>query len=385
MQLEFLEAGVDPDPWAAEEDHPSAQESGFVKFRLSGVDNSFANGLRRIFLSEIPTLAITVVELTHNTSVFHDEFLAHRIGLVPLKSPFFETVDMMPMPQQCACQAENLQKGSVSYKPGCDSCQIRCEFDVMCPPNKESIDFTSADLRSSDPRFQVAVGANSKVFLAKLGRGQRIRGIAYAKKGIAKQHARHMAVANVSYRYDVNITLNQTGLSDLKDENRRLWVSRCPAKVFAIADGVVTIPRADECIMCRECFSSDAPFDKLPAPLVSVKLKKDDKNLYSVVMKVETVGHMKAVDIVKVGVIILRRKLKAVQEGLLKQTGGIGIDAALGGNNNLGGGLLGASSLSQQQQFGGGAAAQSSVVIGQHLLDSEQDLLQMAEKNANMW
>ena len=109
MQIEFLESGVDPDPGRAREDKGSSQESDFVSFRVSGVDNSFANGLRRVLLAEIPTLAITLVEMSANSSVFHDEFLIHRIGLIPLKSPFHEIVDNMPIPQECACMAEYLE------------------------------------------------------------------------------------------------------------------------------------------------------------------------------------------------------------------------------------------------------------------------------------
>ena len=52
----------------------------------SDSDVSFANALRRIILVETPTLAIEVVKVIENTSVFHDEFLAHRLGLIPIHS-----------------------------------------------------------------------------------------------------------------------------------------------------------------------------------------------------------------------------------------------------------------------------------------------------------
>lgn len=49
-----------------------------------GVDASVANALRRIMISEVPTMAIENVYIYNNTSVMHDEILAHRLGLIPI-------------------------------------------------------------------------------------------------------------------------------------------------------------------------------------------------------------------------------------------------------------------------------------------------------------
>lgn len=60
--------------------------SDSIVFLLKDCDFSLANALRRIILAEIPTMAIDLVEIRENTSVINDEFLAHRLGLVPLTS-----------------------------------------------------------------------------------------------------------------------------------------------------------------------------------------------------------------------------------------------------------------------------------------------------------
>lgn len=61
-------------------------EEYFIKFLVEGTDVSMANCLRRAMIAEVPSLAIDLVTVNYNTSVFPDEFLAHRLGMLPLNS-----------------------------------------------------------------------------------------------------------------------------------------------------------------------------------------------------------------------------------------------------------------------------------------------------------
>ena len=61
-------------------------EGNEMEFDLIGVDPSIPNALRRILLSDVPTMAFDRVFLFNNTSIIQDEVLAHRLGLIPLKA-----------------------------------------------------------------------------------------------------------------------------------------------------------------------------------------------------------------------------------------------------------------------------------------------------------
>lgn len=55
-----------------------------IVFDLIGADASIANALRRILISEVPTMAIETLYILNNSSIIQDEVLAHRVGLIPL-------------------------------------------------------------------------------------------------------------------------------------------------------------------------------------------------------------------------------------------------------------------------------------------------------------
>jgi len=55
-----------------------------VDFELKDVPVSFVNALRRIILSEIPTVVVTNVEILDNTSSLIHEMLRHRIEMLPI-------------------------------------------------------------------------------------------------------------------------------------------------------------------------------------------------------------------------------------------------------------------------------------------------------------
>ena len=84
-----------------------------IKFELYNTELTIANALRRIIISEVPTMAIDLVEIQENTSALHDEYLAHRCGLIPLVS---RDVDNFNMLNECNCDNGNCSKCGVSFE-----------------------------------------------------------------------------------------------------------------------------------------------------------------------------------------------------------------------------------------------------------------------------
>ena len=73
-----------------------------MRLAIRGIKTPFANALRRIMLSEVPAMAIEDVVIIENSSVLHDEILAHRLGFIPIKTD----LDSYNLPSECPCKSE---------------------------------------------------------------------------------------------------------------------------------------------------------------------------------------------------------------------------------------------------------------------------------------
>ena len=54
-----------------------------VTVELRGVSDAFANQLRWALSRELPTVAAERVRIHENSTPFPDEYIAHRIGMIP--------------------------------------------------------------------------------------------------------------------------------------------------------------------------------------------------------------------------------------------------------------------------------------------------------------
>ena len=158
------------------------KDENSICFKVEGIDHSFANTLRRIIISEVPTMAIDEVVIIENSSVLHDEILALRLGLIPLKTD----LDSYNLPEECSCKSEF----------GCNLCRSILTLDVEAKDGTKTV--YSGDLIPEDPNI---APVSDKIPIVKLASGQRIRLEAYARLGRGKVHAKWQPVSVCVYRY----------------------------------------------------------------------------------------------------------------------------------------------------------------------------------------
>jgi DNA-directed RNA polymerase II subunit RPB3 len=175
-----------------------------VNFNLANVDLSLANALRRIILAEVPTMAIDLVEIEENSSVLADEFIAHRLGLIPLNS---KNSDDVLYSRDCECE---------QY---CEMCSVKITLHAKCTTEGEIMKIYARDLVVDPMRPNEWVGNpvitdpdGQGSLIAKLREGQELKLTCIAKKGIAKEHAKWAPTAAVGFEYDPHNKLGHTDL-----------------------------------------------------------------------------------------------------------------------------------------------------------------------------
>ena len=158
-----------------------------VSVKIKGVPLQYANALRRICLNGVPIYAIESVDMLENSSVLADEGVAHRVGLIPLKTDL----------ESSKADNEN------------DKIMLTLDSGI----SDETRTILSGDLKSQDSNV---VPTSDSIPIVTLAPGQSIKFEAYARLGKGTEHARwnsaNVATLTESDKDDERIlTVESTG------------------------------------------------------------------------------------------------------------------------------------------------------------------------------
>ena len=150
-----------------------------VSVKIKGVPLQYANALRRICLNGVPIYAVESVDMLENSSVLADEGVAHRVGLIPLKTDL------------------------ESSKTGNENDKIMLTLDSGVSDETRTI--LSGELKSQDASI---IPTSNDIPIVTLAPGQSIKFEAHVRLGKGTEHARWNS-ANI-------VTLTDTEKDDEK-------------------------------------------------------------------------------------------------------------------------------------------------------------------------
>ena len=183
-----------------------SQNDEKVSVKLKGIPLQYANALRRICLNGVPIYAVDTVDVLINSSVLADEGIAHRFGLIPIKT-------------ELSAVQQNNESDKIMFT--LDSGEINETRTVL-----------SGELKSQD---DIIKPISDNIPIITLAPGQRLKIEAYAKLGRGTEHAKWNS-ANISTLTEsekddeIILTVETTGalepqhiiLSSVEELSRRL-------------------------------------------------------------------------------------------------------------------------------------------------------------------
>lgn len=251
-----------------------------ARFIIEGVRTAFVNSLRRIMLSEVPAMAIDEVVVIENSSMLHDEILAHRMGLIPLKTD----LDSYNLPEKCPCKSEL----------GCNLCRASLTLDIEATDTVRTV--YSGDLKPENPNIKPV---SDKIPIVKLAPEQKLKLEAYARLGKGERHAKWQPVSVCAYKHFPRVKIDEK-----RCDSCGKCVDVCPKRVLTISEAgkKLGLRNVIDCTVCQDCV------DICPQspPAVEVSWNKD-----VFVFDIESTGALPTERIVLEGLKILDEKAES--------------------------------------------------------------------------
>jgi len=256
-------------------------KENYLKMIVEDIDPSFANSLRRIMIAEVPSLAIEDVWIVENNSSLYDEIIAHRLGLIPLKTDLKTLV----LPAKCGCGGE-----------GCAQCQVA--FTINKEATEGPMTIYAEDLQSEDTDI---TPCNPKIPIVELVKGQRLVLEAYAKLGIGEEHAKWQPVATCGYKYLPIITINY----ETCDKCQKC-VDACPKHILSFTENI----QISDVMACHFCKACEEVCEMEPK---AIQVKPDSSTF---IFTIESTGVLSSEEIVKTACQVLKDKMKILLDNI---------------------------------------------------------------------
>jgi len=264
-------------------------DDSLARFTLSGASPAFANAFRRAMIGEVPTLAIEDVRIYDNTSALFDEMLAHRLGLIPLKTDLsvYSTQDT------CSCGGA-----------GCPGCTATYTLSVEGPRM-----VTSSDLIPQDPG---AAPVYDNIPIVKLTKGQKLVIEARAILNSGKAHAKWQSTLVCGYKNHPVITV-----SDVCDACG-MCVEECPRDILVAKGKKVQVAegKLPECSMCRLCERACLASGIGDEPAIKISAESD-----RFIFVVESDGSLPAKEIMNRALSYIREQADELEQQLGELSG----------------------------------------------------------------
>ena len=256
-----------------------------MRFIVSGVNTPYVNALRRIMLTQVPTMAIDEIVILENSSILNDEILAHRMGFIPLKTD----LDSYVLPEECKCESEL----------GCNLCRANLTLEAEAEDKTTTV--YSGELKPENPDI---APVSDKIPIVKLAPEQRVNLEAYARLGKGEKHAKWQPVSMCTYMYLPEVKINSENCDACGK-----CVKVCPEEVFVKTAEGIKIQNELECTLCMDCV------DVCPKDPKAVEITWDEK---AFIFKIESTGALPAERIVTEAVKILDKKINDFSNQLKK-------------------------------------------------------------------
>jgi DNA-directed RNA polymerase subunit D len=192
---------------------------------FKGADLAFVNAIRRIIMADLLIPAIDRVYIFENTSILHDEILAHRLSMIPLKGG----ENLVP-PEKCDCKGK-----------GCPKCEAILSLEVEAHENFTTV--YSGELKSEGSVYPVS----DKIPIVKLNAGQKISLEAHVRLGRGRDHAKWQPVSVCVIKYQPVVLVNE------KCDLCGICVKHCPKKILEIKNNKLIVTSIWKCSLCKVC------------------------------------------------------------------------------------------------------------------------------------